>query len=224
MIQLVLHATSQKKCTSDTEKTVHNAITRAMYCMEISENSPCQRYKLRPVFFISLSNISRKPPLLQSTSEARHTRINIRVGTCSLIPSNSTSLWTIWLAKLSYQGLNNTISSLVFSSEQIRILPGARKLTSSPKKAFEQNVGNREAKLFYRKKRKIKKDDTEKVWWNGIESALNRFSKIFQVRLMKHALRFNGTNIQLSRWNEKVKNICPNYGCRNKFTGHNTRC
>ena len=73
--------------------------------------------------------------------------------------------------------------SSFFLFEQIRILLRAKKLTSSLKKAFEQYIGNREAKLLYHEKHKIKKEDFEKVWWDGIESALKIFPKIFQVWL-----------------------------------------
>ena len=91
----------------------------------------------------------------------------------------------IWVDHLAGKALlvgleQHGYTSSFFHSNKLQSPSKKKKLTSPPKKTFEQYVGDREAKLFYHEKYKINRDNFKKFWWDGTEPALKRFPKYFR--------------------------------------------
>ena len=120
--------------------------------------------------------------------------------------------------------LNNEYIDGDFPFELLRVVLGTKKLTSSPKKAFDSFWGYRCAKNLYSKRGIISRDFFHLVWWTGVEALNQSVPKMFSVFLTKHTSHFAGTNQQLHRIDKSVENICPSCGRRGESTKHITRC
>ena len=120
--------------------------------------------------------------------------------------------------------LNHEYIDSNFPFEQLRVVMGTKKLTTSPKKAFASFWGYRCAKKLYNKRRIISSDFFHTVWWDGVDALNKRVPKMFSVFLTKHTSHFAGTNQQLHRIDSSVANVCPSCGQRGESTRHITRC
>jgi len=120
--------------------------------------------------------------------------------------------------------LNNEYIDGNFPFELLRVVLGTKKLTSSPKKAFDAFWGYRCAKNLYSKRGIIPRDFFHLVWWDGVGALNQSVPKMFSVFLTKHTSHFAGTNQQLHRIDKSVENICPSCGRRGESTKHITRC
>ena len=108
--------------------------------------------------------------------------------------------------------------------EHITVSCGGRKMTGSPRKAFEAYWGEATARQFYHDKRLVSKYDFHLVWWDGAGTAMNDFPKMFRTYVTKNTSKFCGTNRQLSRWDPSVKNICLSCGKDDEPSEHITLC
>ena len=99
-----------------------------------------------------------------------------------------------------------------------------KKVTGSPRQAFEQHWGYSTARDFFHKERIIDKFDFHLVWWDGVARALYDYPKMFRVWLTKHVSEFCGTNLQLSYWKKEKSSLCPCCKTEVESTMHMTRC
>ena len=120
-------------------------------------------------------------------------------------------------------GEDDYISSL-FPFEEVWITLSGKKVTGSPRQAFEQHWGYSTARDFFHKERIIDKFDFHLVWWDGVARALYDYPKMFRVWLTKHVSEFCGTNLQLSYWKKEKSSLCPCCKTEVESTMHMTRC
>lgn len=120
--------------------------------------------------------------------------------------------------------LNNEFIHNFFPFEQVRVVLGSKKLTSSPKRAFDKFWGYRTAKTLYAQRKIISRQDFHLVWWDGVERFNYKVPKMFSVWLTKQTSHFAGTNLQLHRINNDECSSCPSCGFKNESVQHLTRC
>ena len=120
-------------------------------------------------------------------------------------------------------GDNDYISS-IFPFEEVHIELSGKKVTGSPRKAFEQHWGYKTARAFFHKERIIDKLDFHLVWWEGVDRVMQDYPKMFRVWLTKHVSEFCGTNQQFSYWNTEKSALCPCCKDEVETTMHMTRC
>ena len=72
----------------------------------------------------------------------------------------------------------------------------------------------------------MQKADFNMVYWEGMGKVMNLLSETFCIWVTKQVSHFNGTTRQLARMDHtrKIKNVCPNCGCRDESPSHITCC
>jgi hypothetical protein len=112
----------------------------------------------------------------------------------------------------------NEFISSIFSSEKVCVQISGEWVTGSPKNAITDVWGEQVAQVLYDRLGVLRKFNFPFVYWEGIEHVMRSFWEMFRVWVTKHVSHFQGTNRQLLRISNWVKNVCPCCGCQDKTT------
>ena len=80
------------------------------------------------------------------------------------------------------------------------------------------------AREFFHSRHIVNRHNFNLIWWDGVESEMKSFPKMFRNFVTKQVSKFCGTNRQLSRIDPSVENICPSCGQQDESSRHITRC
>jgi hypothetical protein len=84
-----------------------------------------------------------------------------------------------------------------FPFEPTRFKLSGKRVCTSPQQSLEKDWGYQTAQSLYAKKDIIRKEDFHLVWWDGLDSAMAGYPKMYRVWLTKHVSEFCGSNVQL---------------------------
>ena len=115
-------------------------------------------------------------------------------------------------------------SQTTYPNEPVRIYIDRQKVTSSIKATLSTSWGRQQARAHFLKRRILRENQFDLVFWNGLKGTLQNFSKPLQLWVTKHVSHFCGTNRQLSKMDISIKNICMCCKKLNEDTAHITRC
>jgi len=114
--------------------------------------------------------------------------------------------------------------SSIFPFQHLRVELGGEIVTGSPRKAFERYWSHSAAQQLYHEKKIVGAAEFNLIWWDGAEKCMQGFPKTFRSFITKQTSKFCGTNRQLHRINETVRNVCPSCGQPDESSKHITRC
>jgi hypothetical protein len=89
----------------------------------------------------------------------------------------------------------------------------------------EKGWGYWTARALFAEKDIIWTEDFHLVWWDGLDSAMTGYPKMYRVWLTKHISEFCGSNVQLYYWSRgRQSPKCKSCGIADKYTMHISRC
>jgi hypothetical protein len=118
----------------------------------------------------------------------------------------------------------NRFISSTWPFETVRVYKGRTKITASIRKSLEFAWGREIAKSLYIKRGITDSAGFEKIAFHSIGRAMDSFPRGFRVWVCKEVSHFAGTNRMLSKFDDKVSNVCPNCGNADESTRHITTC
>jgi hypothetical protein len=77
-----------------------------------------------------------------------------------------------------------------FPFEPIRFKLSGKRVCSSPRLSLEKDWGYRTARALFAEKDIIWTEDFHLIWWDGLDSAMTRYPKMYRVWLTKHVSKF----------------------------------
>ncbi len=112
-----------------------------------------------------------------------------------------------------------------FPFESIRFKLSGKRVCSSPWLSLEKDWGYRTAWALFAEKDIIRTENFHLVWWDGLDSTMTGYPKMYRVWLTKHVSEFCGSNVQLYYWSRGRQS--PKYescGIADEYTMHICRC
>jgi hypothetical protein len=82
-----------------------------------------------------------------------------------------------------------------FPFEPIRFKLSGKCVCSSPRLSLEKDWGYRTVRALFAEKDIIRTDNFHPVWWDGLDSAMTGYPKMYRVWLTKHVSEFCGSNV-----------------------------
>ena len=80
-----------------------------------------------------------------------------------------------------------------FSFEKLRIKYDGRKITRNLRREIDNLTGERTARRYFAKTGKVSREDSPKIWWDGMEHLMKSYPKMYRVGLTKHVPGCCGT-------------------------------
>ena len=111
-----------------------------------------------------------------------------------------------------------------FPLENVRVLVDGKEVSASVKLALYAAWGWSAAKALYQEKCIVSSYNFDLIYHEGCHLAIKAFPQMFRVWLTRQTSGFAGTNCQLSRTTQGVRNRCPCCGHRDESMAHITRC
>ena len=111
-----------------------------------------------------------------------------------------------------------------FPFEDVRVYINGEKLITSARRTFHDHHSYERAKTAFDRKGLVNSEDFDLIYWDCMPSVLQRFPREFRTWLSKHVSGCCGVNRFLSKWDKKVKNICPSCKRPNETVLHITKC
>ena len=95
-----------------------------------------------------------------------------------------------------------------FPFERFWVWIGGKKITGSLRQEIDNLTGNQVACEYLAKSGWISTDNFPKVWWDGMETLMKSYPKMYRVWLTKHVLGFCGTNKLMLYWKKNWSVLC----------------
>ena len=112
-----------------------------------------------------------------------------------------------------------------FPFEPIRFKLSGKCVCSSPQLSLEKDWGYRTARALFAEEDIIQTEDFHLVRWDGLDSTMTGYPKMYGVWLTKHVSEFCGSNVQLYYWSRgRQSPKCESCGIADKYTMHISRC
>ena len=118
----------------------------------------------------------------------------------------------------------NRFITSVFPLEKVVIQVAGTRVSGSPKAAILELWGEHVARNLFHRRKVVHSQIFPMIYWEGMLQVMKTFPVMFRTWITKQVSHFNGTNRQISRWDEKVINVCPNCNCPDESTNHINRC
>ena len=123
--------------------------------------------------------------------------------------------------------VNRDFIDMKYPFEEIVLTSNGTKSVGSSTLNIYRWWGYRIAREFYATKKtgcKIRKEDFDLVYWEGLGRTMRRYPKMYRTWITKQMCGVCGCNEHMSRYRKAVSNICPACGKRGESVAHITVC
>jgi hypothetical protein len=97
-------------------------------------------------------------------------------------------------------------------------------VTASIRSALYQSWGSQVARTLFQRRCIVNPYSFHNIAWDYVGRAMDAYPQMFNLWVTKHVSGFNGTNRQLSRFQDDITNKCLCCGHKDKSSSHVTRC
>lgn len=123
--------------------------------------------------------------------------------------------------------VNREFISTSYPFEEIVLTCGGRKSVGATAANISRWQGYKAARRYYASKKtgaRIQDADFDLVYWEGVGRVMKRYPKMYRVWATKQTAGVCGCNEHLSKFDEKVENVCPACGTIGESVAHVAIC
>ena len=123
--------------------------------------------------------------------------------------------------------VNRESIDTAYPFEEIVLTCGGRKSVGDTAAKISRWRGYKAARRYYSSKKtgaRIQDADFDLVYWEGMGRVMKRYPKMYRVWATKQTAGVCGCNEHLSKFDKKVKNVCPSCGVIGESVAHVAIC